>query len=103
MSSADSTRNVLAFDIYGTILNTNSVGVTLQSLLSISEDQANAVCLLWRRYQLEYTWRLNSMGVYEPFDVVTSNALQHALSEHGHPHDEQLTAQIMASYNHLKP
>ena len=53
MSSTDATRNVLAFDIYGTILNTNSVGITLQSLLSISEEQANAVCLLWRRYQLE--------------------------------------------------
>ena len=53
MSSTDATRNVLAFDIYGTILNTNSVGTTLQSLLSISEEQANAVCLLWRRYQLE--------------------------------------------------
>ena len=41
-------------------------------------------------------------GVYEPFNVVTSNALQHALSELGHTYDERLVVQIMASYNRLQ-
>ena len=47
-------RQVLAFDIYGTILNTGAIAATLQSLLSVSEDKATELSLLWRRYQLEY-------------------------------------------------
>lgn len=46
-------KQVLAFDIYGTLLNTNAIGIALQSLLGINEEQANALSLLWRRYQLE--------------------------------------------------
>lgn len=94
-------KHVLAFDIYGTILDTNSLNVGHQSLLDIDADKAAALSLLWRRYQLEYTWRLNSMGIYEPFDVVTSHALEHALSEHGIQCDERKLVQIMAAYNRL--
>lgn len=53
MSSTEATKHVLAFDIYGTILNTNSVGVALQSLFSVEKEEADVICLLWRRYQLE--------------------------------------------------
>ena len=42
------------------------------------------------------------LGVYEAFDVVTSNALQHALSERSHKYDERLVVQLMAAYNRLK-
>ncbi|EKM53331.1 uncharacterized protein PHACADRAFT_259620 [Phanerochaete carnosa HHB-10118-sp] len=94
--------HVLAFDIYGTILDTNTINVGLQSLLDIGEQKSTEICLLWRRYQLEYTWRLNSMGIYEPFDVVTSRAIEHALAEHGIKFDERKIVQIMAAYNRLQ-
>lgn len=46
-------KQVLAFDIYGTILNTGAITVALQSLLNIAEEKAVELSLLWRRYQLE--------------------------------------------------
>lgn len=51
--TSSSTKHVLAFDIYGTILDTNSISVGLQSLLDIDEHKSAEICLLWRRYQLE--------------------------------------------------
>jgi 2-haloacid dehalogenase len=33
------------------------------------------------RYQLEYTWRLNSMEKYKPFSSITRSSLQHALAD----------------------
>lgn len=41
-------------------------------------------------------------GVYEPFDILTSDALQHAMSEHGYKYDERLVVALMAAYNRLK-
>lgn len=53
---------VLAFDIYGTLLAVDSIAAELQR--HFPEDKAKTVAELWRRHQLEYTWRLNSMGRY---------------------------------------
>lgn len=44
----------------------------------------------------------NLPGVYEPFDVVTSHALEHTLADHSIPFDERLIVQLMAAYNRLK-
>lgn len=51
---------VVAFDLYGTLLSTESIAVELAKLFG--EDEAQSVAAQWRRYQLEYTWRINSMG-----------------------------------------
>ena len=51
---------VVAFDLYGTLLSTESIAVALAS--HFGEDKAKSIAALWRRYQLEYTWRLNSMS-----------------------------------------
>ena len=51
---------LVAFDLYGTLLSTASVAKALAE--HFGEDQANSIAQLWRRYQLEYTWRLNSMS-----------------------------------------
>ena len=51
---------IIAFDLYGTLLSTDSVRDSLASL--VPDATATSTALLWRRYQLEYTWRLNSMG-----------------------------------------
>lgn len=50
---------VVAFDLYGTLLSTDSIAQELEKHLG---SKAQSVAALWRRYQLEYTWRLNSMG-----------------------------------------
>lgn len=52
-----SPRLILAFDLYGTLLNTDSI---VKELALNFGNEADSVAMLWRRYQLEYTWRLNS-------------------------------------------
>ena len=51
---------VLAFDAYGTLLSTESIAKKLAS--HFGEDKAKTIATTWRKYQLEYTWRANSMG-----------------------------------------
>lgn len=53
-------KTIVAFDLYGTLLSTESIAEELAKLFD--EDKAASVATLWRRYQLEYTWRINSMG-----------------------------------------
>lgn len=53
-------KTVLAFDLYGTLLSTESIARELGE--HFDQDTAKSVATVWRRYQLEYTWRLNSMG-----------------------------------------
>ncbi|KAJ5677647.1 HAD-like domain-containing protein [Penicillium maclennaniae] len=89
---------VLAFDLYGTLLSTDSIAKKLEQFFG---PKAKSISTLWRRYQLEYTWRLNSMGRWESFSQVTQNSLLHALAEHG----EQLSAEdqesVMEAYDSL--
>jgi 2-haloacid dehalogenase len=51
---------VIAFDLYGTLLSTESIAKELAT--HFGDEKAAKIAALWRRYQLEYTWRLNSMG-----------------------------------------
>ncbi|KAF7597507.1 hypothetical protein BBP40_003754 [Aspergillus hancockii] len=74
---------VVAFDIYGTILSPGSIAKNLEQYTRDDKDRARSIATLWRHYQLEYTWRLNSMGRYMSFEEVTRNALIHALQETG--------------------
>ncbi|RYO87416.1 hypothetical protein DL766_008383 [Monosporascus sp. MC13-8B] len=55
-----SRKTVVAFDLYGTLLSTESIAEELAN--HYGEDNAKPLATLWRRYQLEYTWRINSMG-----------------------------------------
>ena len=52
---------IIAFDLYGTLLSTESIAKELS--VHFGKDKAAELAGLWRRYQLEYTWRLNSMGM----------------------------------------
>ncbi|KAL6305476.1 HAD-like domain-containing protein [Sparassis latifolia] len=96
-------KQVLAFDTYGTLLDTGSIATAIQSHAHISAEEANQVSLLWRRYQLEYTFRLNSMELYEPFDVVTKHSLQQAAAEFHLSLTDNDVANLMATYNRLLP
>ncbi|KAF2201522.1 haloacid dehalogenase, type II [Delitschia confertaspora ATCC 74209] len=69
---------VLAFDVYGTLLSTESVKEQLAS--HFGDEKATQTARDWRTYQLEYTWRLNSMKKYLPFSTVTKHSLHNALA-----------------------
>ena len=53
---------VIAFDLYGTLLSTGSIAQQLATFYS--DEKASTIAAQARRYQLEYTWRINSMGEY---------------------------------------
>ncbi|KAK1757241.1 haloacid dehalogenase [Echria macrotheca] len=76
-----STKTVIAFDLYGTLLSTESIAGELAKLFG--DDKAKTLAASWRRYQLEYTWRINSMGIYRTFSEITQGALHHAVEELG--------------------
>ena len=55
-------QTIIAFDLYGTLLSTASIAEKLSEYYG--DGQAPDIAALWRRLQLEYTWRLNSMGMF---------------------------------------
>ncbi|KAI0547749.1 haloacid dehalogenase [Xylaria curta] len=75
-----SKKVVIAFDLYGTLLSTESIANELAKIYG--EEKAQSLAAVWRRYQLEYTWRINSMGQYRTFSEITRSALAHAVAEH---------------------
>jgi 2-haloacid dehalogenase len=68
-----------AFDVYGTLIDTDGV---LKSLRQITGDQAEQVSATWRSKQLEYSFRHGLMQQYMPFPLVTAEALNYALAVH---------------------
>ncbi|KAK8243566.1 haloacid dehalogenase, type II [Phyllosticta capitalensis] len=90
---------VVAFDAYGTLLSTESIAEKLAE--HFGHDKAQTIAAAWRKYQLEYTWRLNSMSCYEPFSTVTANALHHALAEAGESLSAAAIAALMDAYDSL--
>ncbi|KAI1831023.1 hypothetical protein DTO006G1_7910 [Penicillium roqueforti] len=90
---------LLAFDLYGTLLSTESIQSHLQ--IHFEPEIARAISEKWRRFQLEYTWRLNSMSRYEDFTEVTRNSLLHALAENGQSLDDASISQLMMAYDNL--
>jgi hypothetical protein len=65
-------REVLAFDLYGTLVDPIAVSSELGQVLGDSAGREAA--RLWRLKQLEYSFRLTAMGRYEDFRWVTSRA-----------------------------
>lgn len=93
-------KTTLAFDAYGTLLSTSSIASALAA--HFGESQARALAATWRKYQLEYTWRLTSMNAYQSFDLVTQAALMHTIAEAGLPSmkKEEVEA-LMRKYDEL--
>ena len=60
ITTAIMAKTLLAFDLYGTLLSTTSIAKKLAN--HFGEEKANSIAAVWRKYQLEYTWRLNSMS-----------------------------------------
>jgi hypothetical protein len=67
---ATMTKILLAFDLYGTLLSTASIAKKLAS--HFGQEAADSIAATWRKYQLEYTWRLNSMSESAPATYIYS-------------------------------
>ncbi|KAL1865533.1 hypothetical protein Daus18300_007178 [Diaporthe australafricana] len=93
---------VIAFDLYGTILSTESIAKDIAAHLNISKQKGQAIAAKWRQYQLEYTWRITAMGTYKPFDKITRASLRHAAAElEAIDVPDDVADKLMASYDAL--
>lgn len=91
---------VLAFDVYGTLIDTQGVKIELERRLD-DASQAAEFARRWRDKQLEYSFRHGLMGAYVPFSectrealVFVDRALQTGLSDNDQDH-------LLAVYSEL--
>lgn len=88
----------LAFDIYGTLIDTNGVTVSLQKIV---QERAQEFSRVWREKQLEYSFRRGLMRHYVDFSVCTRHALDYTCSYLGEELSEVDRQNLMKSYKTL--
>jgi 2-haloacid dehalogenase len=67
----------LAFDVYGTLIDTHGVVIALETHIG---NKAPEFSRTWRDKQLEYSFRRGLMQNYENFAICTRNALDYTCS-----------------------
>jgi 2-haloacid dehalogenase len=98
---AAANREVLAFDLYGTLVDPIAIAGELGRLLG--EPVGLEAARLWRAKQLEYSFRLTAMGHYEDFRWVTSRALDFALASLGARLPTGRAGRLAELYDQLQP
>ncbi|MFA0438330.1 haloacid dehalogenase, type II [Vibrio sp. 10N.286.49.C2] len=88
----------LAFDVYGTLIDTHSVTTLLQEWIG---DNASVFSQTWRNKQLEYSFRIGLMKQYQPFTVCTREALDYACEFHQVTLSLEQRVQLLESYRRL--
>ncbi len=88
----------LAFDVYGTLIDTQGVVSTLQGMIG---DKAGSFSQTWREKQLEYSFRRGLMEAYENFGVCTSQALAYTCEYYAISLTEAQRLELLASYAEL--
>ena len=88
----------LAFDVYGTLINTHGVVSALEELVG---NQARAFSNTWRDKQLEYSFRKGLMQNYETFAVCTSQALDYTCVCYGTSLNAGQKQELMSLYRVL--
>jgi 2-haloacid dehalogenase len=85
----------LAFDVYGTLIDTHGVIAALKKHVG---DKASEFSRTWREKQLEYSFRRGLMRSYENFAVCTSNALEYTAAYFDVPLDRKDKEELMSTY-----
>lgn len=88
----------LAFDVYGTLIDTHGVVTALEGLVG---DKAKAFSNTWRDKQLEYSFRKGLMQNYETFAVCTSQALDYSCAYYGTNLSDEQKKELMGIYRIL--
>lgn len=88
----------LAFDVYGTLIDTHGVVSALQRLIG---DKAKDFSLTWRDKQLEYSFRRGLMQNYETFAVCTSNALDYTCAFYAVDLTKEEKSSLLEGYRSL--
>jgi len=88
----------LAFDVYGTLIDTHGVMVALEKHVG---DKVAEFSQMWREKQLEYSFRRGLMKKYETFAVCTSNALDFTCDSFKAPLTQQQKNELLEIYRIL--
>lgn len=88
----------LAFDVYGTLIDTHGVVTALTDLVG---EQAGAFSQTWRDKQLEYSFRRGLMQNYETFAVCTRQALEYTCAYYKTPLTEKQRDSLLGIYSVL--
>lgn len=80
----------LAFDVYGTLIDTHNVVCSLEKFLGA--EHASNFSKRWRDKQLEYSFRLGLMRRYKDFNFCTKAALEFTANEFEHRYNCVLSA-----------
>ncbi|SNR35595.1 haloacid dehalogenase type II [Actinomadura mexicana] len=91
----------LVFDVYGTLVDPLGIATDLEERLPPAD--AAEVARLWRRKQLDISFRLTAMGRYEDFGWCTRKALDHALALLDKRLETSAKESLIAGYNDLEP
>jgi 2-haloacid dehalogenase len=89
----------LAFDVYGTLIDTRGVQASLQVMMDA--PLAERFTELWRDKQLEYSFRRALMGAYRDFGVCTRQALDYVCRALSVPLDEGDKESLLETYRQL--
>ncbi|WP_455199125.1 haloacid dehalogenase type II [Kaarinaea lacus] len=88
----------LAFDVYGTLIDTHGVVAKLQEFIG---DDAARFSHTWREKQLEYSFRRGLMRKYETFAVCTRDALDYTGAFYKLSLTEEQKQELIDSYRVL--
>jgi 2-haloacid dehalogenase len=97
MEKKASVRAVV-FDAYGTLFDVYSVGLLAEQLFP---GRGEALAVLWRDKQLEYTRVCSMSGRYRPFWDLTRAGLRFAAQRLGLGLDTSAEERLMNQYRHL--
>jgi len=88
----------LAFDVYGTLIDTHGLRFALERHAG---PRAMAFSALWREKQLEYSFRRGLMRQYETFAVCTRQALDFTCAALGLPLGAEDKEALLVAYRTL--
>jgi 2-haloacid dehalogenase len=88
----------LAFDVYGTLIDTHGVVVALEKHVGTKAPEFSRT---WREKQLEYSFRRGLMQNYENFAICTGNALDYTCSYVKAPLSQEVRKELLDAYKVL--
>src|SRR5215472_14271492 len=91
----DPGKIVLAFDVYGTLIDPFRMEEHLRPLFG---EKAKEASELWRSKQVEYSFRRALMKKYQNFNTCTAQALQFVSMQMGISLSEAAQAKLLAEY-----
>jgi len=92
------TPDAVLFDAYGTLFDVYSVGLAAEQLWP---GRGDALALLWRDKQIDYTRLCSMSGRYRPFWDLTRAGLRFAAQKLALPLDRAAEDRLMNEYRHL--